>query len=203
MPMTHAQRQKVLEEIERKSIVDVSESLGITLVRQGQSYIWSEHDSFVLTPKKNAFYWNSRQVGGGSIKLVQVIKECTHAEALQYLQTVEAGAVETLKEPTPTNFHYYMKEHTQQNATIDYLLQERKLSRETIDFFFEQNLMAQSTYTDKETGQSEPVIVFKHVGLEEKIKGVALQGIWENKKLHGERGRLKRVWGNGYYGLTV
>ena len=63
--------------------------------------------------------------------------------------------------------------------------------------------MAQSTYTDKETGQSEPVIVFKHVGLEEKIKGVALQGIWKNKKLHGERGRLKRVWGNGYYGLTV
>ncbi|MFB5296996.1 ArdC-like ssDNA-binding domain-containing protein [Enterococcus faecalis] len=203
MPMTHAQRQKVLEEIEQKSIVGVAESLGITLVRQGQSYTWSEHDSFVLTPKKNAFYWNSRQVGGGSIKLVQVIKECTHAEALQYLQTVEAGAVETLKEPTPTNFHYYMKEHTQQNATIDYLLQERKLSRETIDFFFEQNLMAQSTYTDKETGQSEPVIVFKHVGLEEKIKGVALQGIWENKKLHGERGRLKRVWGNGYYGLTV
>lgn len=39
--------------------------------------------------------------------------------------------------------------------------------------------MAQSTYTDKETGQSEPVIVFKHVGLEEKIKGVALQGIWK------------------------
>lgn len=77
--------------------MDVAESLGITLVRQGQSYTWSEHDSFVLTPKKNAFYWNSRQVGGGSIKLVQVIKECTHAEALQYLQTVEAGAVETLK----------------------------------------------------------------------------------------------------------
>ncbi|MCV6015070.1 PcfD, partial [Enterococcus faecalis] len=47
MPMTHAQRQKVLEEIERKSIVDVAESLGITLVRQGQSYTWSEHDSFV------------------------------------------------------------------------------------------------------------------------------------------------------------
>ncbi|EKK0957474.1 DNA primase, partial [Enterococcus faecalis] len=89
MPMTHAQRQKVLEEIEQKSIVGVAESLGITLVRQGQSYTWSEHDSFVLTPKKNAFYWNSRQVGGGSIKLVQVIKECTHAEALQYLQTVE------------------------------------------------------------------------------------------------------------------
>ena len=55
MPMTHAQRQKVLEEIEQKSIVDVAESLGITLVRQGQSYTWSEHDSFVLTPKKNAF----------------------------------------------------------------------------------------------------------------------------------------------------
>lgn len=55
MPMTHAQRQKVLEEIERKSIVDVAESLGITLVRQGQSYTWSEHDSFVLTPKRMLF----------------------------------------------------------------------------------------------------------------------------------------------------
>lgn len=32
--------------------------------------------------------------------------------------------------------------------------------------------MAQSTYTDKETGQSEPVIVFKHVGLEEKLKAL-------------------------------
>ena len=37
---------------------------------------------------------------------------------------------------------------------------------------FEQNLMAQSTYTDKETGQSELVIVFKHVGLEEKLKAL-------------------------------
>ncbi|MBJ0398858.1 PcfD, partial [Enterococcus faecalis] len=51
MPTTHTQRQKILEEIEQKSIVDVAESLGITLVRQGQSYTWSEHDSFVLTPK--------------------------------------------------------------------------------------------------------------------------------------------------------
>ncbi|MGC3144867.1 DNA primase, partial [Enterococcus faecalis] len=82
------------------------------------------------------------------------------------LQTVEAGAVETLKGPNPTNFHYYMTEHTHQNATIDYMLQERKLSRETIDFFYEQNLIAKSTYKDKETGKSEPVIVFKHVGLE-------------------------------------
>lgn len=114
--------------------MDVAESLGITLVRQGQSYTWSEHDSFVLTPKKNAFIGTLAKLVVG-VLLVQVIKECTHAEALQYLQTVEAGAVETLKEPTPTNFHYYMKEHTQQNATIDYLLQERKLSRETIDFF--------------------------------------------------------------------
>ncbi len=63
--------------------------------------------------------------------------------------------------------------------------------------------MAQSTYTDKETGQSEPVIVFKHVGLEEKNQRRCLTRYWENKKLHGERGRLKHVWGNGYYGLTV
>lgn len=101
MPMTHAQRQKVLEEIEQKSIVGVAESLGITLVRQGQSYTWSEHDSFVLTPKKNAFYWNSRQVGGGSIKLVQVIKECTHAEVfrIQYTIVIKWGV--NASNPTP------------------------------------------------------------------------------------------------------
>ena len=200
---SHEERVKFEAIAQHKNIVDVATSLGISLVRQGQHFFWSEHDSFVLTPRKNAFYWNSRQFGGGPIQLVQTIKACSYGEAVRYLLKVEADTAVSFQEPTPSSFHYYMKEHAQQKAATDYLLHERKLSKETIDLFFSQGLIAQSTYTDKKTGQTEPVIVFKHFDSAHEIKGIALQGIWENKRIHGSKGRLKRTWGAGHYGLVL
>ncbi len=199
---THKEREEAWQKANSKSILDVAASLGMGLERSGGSYTWSEHDSFVITPKRNSFYWNSRQVGGGPIQMVQAVKECSLAQAVDYLQELDVKAFDASKEPPKPPFHYYMKENTDLRLTEEYLINERKLSPETINYFVAEGLLAQSTYKDKKTGEVEPVIVFKHKDPSGKIQGVALQGIIEDYNKH-DRGRLKRTFGDGFIGLSV
>lgn len=203
MAKNHKERVKALEEAEKKDIVDVAQSLGMGLIKQGNNYLWDEHDSFVFNTRKNLFYWNSRQKGGGAIQLVQIVKECSRPEAIEYLNNMELGTFEAIQETKKAPFHYYMKEHKKIQVSKDYLMNDRKLSKETIQFFISHGVMAQSTFKDKESGHTEPVIVFKHKDLEGNVKGISLQGIWGNHELHGKRGRLKKTYGNGFYGMSV
>lgn len=202
MTRTHKEREEAWQKANSKNILDVAESLGMGLERSGGSYTWSEHDSFVLTPKRNSFYWNSRQVGGGPIQMVQAVKECSLAQAVDYLQELDVKAFDASKEPPKPPFHYYMKEAIDLSMAEDYLMNERQLSEETIHYFVSEGLLAQSTYKDKKTGETEPVIVFKHKDPSGKIQGVALQGIVEDYNKH-DRGRLKRTFGDGFIGLSV
>ncbi|HBI2075871.1 TPA: DUF3991 domain-containing protein [Enterococcus faecalis] len=199
---THKEREEAWQKANSKSILDVATSLGMGLERSGSSYTWSEHDSFVITPKRNSFYWNSRMTGGGPIQMVQAVKECSVAQAVDYLQELDVKAFDASKDPPKTPFHYYMKEATDLSLTEDYLMNERQLSEETIHYFISEGLLTQSTYKDKKTGEVEPVIVFKHNDPSGKIQGVALQGIVEDYNKH-TRGRLKRTFGDGYIGLSV
>ncbi|EGO5140786.1 toprim domain-containing protein [Enterococcus faecalis] len=202
MTRTHKEREEAWQKANSKNILDVATSLGMGLERSGGSYNWSEHDSFVITPKRNSFYWNSRQVGGGPIQMVQAVKECSLAQAVDYLQELDVKAFDASKEPPKKPFHYYMKEAMDLSIAEDYLMNERQLSEETIHYFVSEGLLAQSTYKDKKTGETEPVIVFKHKDPSGKIQGVALQGIVEDYSKH-DRGRLKRTFGDGFIGLSV
>lgn len=202
MARTHKEREEAWQKANSKNILDVAASLGMGLERSGGSYTWSEHDSFVLTPKRNSFYWNSRMTGGGPIQMVQAVKECSVGKAVDYLQELDVKAFDVSKESPKTPFHYYMKEATDLSLTEDYLMNERQLSEETVHYFISEGLLAQSTYKDKKTGEVEPVIVFKHKDPSGKIQGVALQGIIEDYNKHA-RGRLKRTFGDGYIGLSV
>lgn len=203
MAQTHKERVKALEEAEKKDIVEVAQSLGMGLIKQGNNYLWEEHDSFVFNTRKNLFYWNSRQKGGGTIQLVQIVKECSYKEAISYLNQMELGVFEAIQEEKKPHFRYFMKEHPKMQATMDYLMNDRQLSEETIQFFISKGVLAQSTYKDKKSGQTEPVIVFKNKDLEGNVKSITLQGMWENHELHGKRGRLKKTIGNGFYGTSV
>lgn len=199
---THKEREEAWQNANSKSILDVAASLGMGLERSGGSYTWSEHDSFVITPKRNSFYWNSRQVGGGPIQMVQAVKECSLAQAVDYLQELDVKAFDASKEPPKPPFHYYMKENIDLSLTEEYLINERNLSPETINYFVAEGLLAQSTYKDKKIEEVEPVIVFKHKDPSGKIQGVALQGIVEDYNKH-DRGRLKRTFGDGFIGLSI
>ena len=187
---------RLKEMAKQKNILDVASSLGLELKKVGRTYAWIEHPSFKIDPDKNTFSWYSK---GNElrhqdvIKMVEVINNVSFKEALQYLIGTEAGIFDGSKVPKKEPFVYRVKEVKTFDYARKYLKEERGLSDETIDFFLSKGIMVQAVHRDYETGKTEPIIVFKHHNLEGKIVGGARQGIWYNKQLYPEKGRLKKT----------
>ena len=194
-------QQKLRDIAHGKDIVAVAHSLGMELEKTGKNYIWREHDSFVLDVRKNIFYWNSQGFGGDSIRLVELMKECSFKEAVAYLTETELQEKTTqIEKKRP--FHYYMQEHPNIDAVKAYLINERKLSEETVDHFYKAGIIAQATYKNPETNREETVLVFKNKDSSGKIRGVALQGITKTQA-DPHRPYLKKTLGDGFFGTKI
>lgn len=203
MATTHKEREESLKIAKGKDILSVAQSLGMNLIQQGRSYHWNEHDSLVINPQKNLFFWNSRQVGGSVIDLVMQIKEVPFKEAVSYLNEIDADVFKETQSQPKKAFHYYVEEHSSLDETINYLTKERQLSPEVVDFFISKGSIAQGTYRDKENNHEETAIVFKHRDLTNKIQGVSFQGVEPFPEIHEPRDYLKRTYGDGFYGFNV
>ena len=195
------------EEAKRLSIISVAEQLGMELKRTGSySYIWTEHDSFVIDARKNEFHWNSRTEFGDVIQLVQTIRGVSYKEAMHFLETGEFKAVDVeaqtaSKEP----FSYHLERYERQDfsASRSYLKAQRGLSDDTINFFISQGSIAEAIR--KKGDYFEPVIVFKYKDNTGFLAGASLQGIVENREHYPERGRLKQIMRNsdGQLGFSI
>ena len=195
------------EEAKRLSIISVAEQLGMELKRTGSySYIWTEHDSFVIDARKNEFHWNSRTEFGDVIQLVQTIRGVSYKEAMHFLETgefkeVDVEAQTASKEP----FSYHLERYERQDfsASRSYLKAQRGLSDDTINFFISQGSMAEATR--KKGDYFEPVIVFKYKDNTGFLAGASIQGIVENRVHYPERGRLKQIMRNsdGQLGFSI
>lgn len=198
-----------VEELKKLSILDVAEALGMELKRQGTDrYVWVEHESFVISPRRNIFSWFSRDVKGDVIKLVQTIREeqtgtrPSFKTAKHFLEVGEFPEVDMTAAPAPKltfEYRHERYEHTNPSWTKDYLKRERKLSEDTITFFFQQGNIAEISH--KMNDYSEPAIVFKFKNSQGKVMGASLQGIVENREKYPNRGYLKRILKNSD-GLT-
>ena len=195
------------EEAKNLSIISVAEQLGMELKRTGAySYIWTEHDSFVIDARKNDFHWNSRSEFGDVIQLVQTIQGVTYKEAMHFLETGEFKKVDLAAQIGPKEpFRYSLEryEHRDFKASRSYLRDQRGLSDDTIDFFLSQGSMAEATR--KKGDYFEPVIVFKYKDNTGFLAGASLQGVVENRVHYPERGRLKQIMRNsdGQLGFSV
>lgn len=199
---THKERQAAFEKAKNKNIVDVARDLDMNLLKNGRTYTWDLHDSLVIDPSKNIFYWNSQQFGGGVVKLVQTIKECDYKNALSYLAQSDVKSFEAVTEKRKP-FEYHLKEHRTIALATKYLREERGLSDDTIAFFHDKGVLAEASYTtDYENKKGEPVIVFKNIDNNQNIKGFSAQGIWR-KAEYGKRQHLKRNQGDGLSGMMV
>lgn len=187
-----------IEELKALSILEVAESLGMSLQRTGSyTYAWEEHDSFTINVRENYFNWFARSNGGDVIKMVQVVQEELTGEKLSFKQAkhfLEEGSfdvVDVTSVPEKEPFSYYLEPYeTKFIEAREYLKEVRGLSDETIDFFSEKGVLAQAT---KKTGNFyEPIIVFKSLNSQNEVIGASLQGIRENHDLY-ERGRLKQI----------
>ena len=199
-----------IEELKALSILEVAESLGMSLQRTGSyTYAWKEHDSFTINVRENYFNWFARSNGGDVIKMVQVVQEELTGEKLSFKQAkhfLEKGSfdvVDVTNVPEKEAFSYYLEPYeTKFIEAREYLKDVRGLSDETIDFFVEKNVLSQAT---KKTGDYyEPVIVFKSLDNQGEVIGASLQGIKENHDLY-ERGRLKQIMraSDGMTGMHV
>ena len=199
-----------IEELKALSILEVAESLGMSLQRTGSyTYAWEEHDSFTINVRENYFNWFARSIGGDVIKMVQVVQEELTGEKLSFKQAkhfLEEGSfdvVDVTNVPEKEPFRYYLEPYeTKFIEAREYLKEVRGLSDETIDFFREKNVLSQAT---KKTGDYyEPVIVFKSLDNQGEVIGASLQGIKENHDLY-ERGRLKQIMraSDGMTGMHV
>lgn len=198
-----------VEELKKLSILDVAEALGMELKRQGTDrYVWVEHESFVISPRRNIFSWFSRDVKGDVIKLVQTIREeqtgsrPSFKTAKHFLEVGEFPEVDMTAAPASKlafEYRHESYEHANTSWTRDYLRRERKLSEDTITFFFQQGSIAEISH--KMNDYSEPAIVFKFKNSQGKVMGASLQGIVENREKYPDRGYLKRILKNSD-GLT-
>lgn len=187
---------RLKELAKQKNILDVASSLRLELKREGRNYYWVEHPSFKINPEKNFFSWFSKGnelLGADVIKMVEVINNMSYKEALHYLLGTEVGTFDMTKVPKKEPFVYRVREVKTFDYARKYLKEERGLSDETIDFFLDKGVMVQAIHRDYETGKTEPMIVFKHLDIDGKIVGGARQGIWYNRKLYPDRGRLKKT----------
>ncbi|MFR1821652.1 MAG: hypothetical protein ACLSXK_10185 [Lactococcus petauri] len=149
---SYKDRERMIEEASNKNIVEVALSLGMRLRKVGQDYEWEEHDSLKLVTKKNYFYWNAQRIGGGTINLVKLMKECSKKEAVAYLTGKQLGNFTESVEPRK-EFKYYLKDGSDTSLMRAYFKNKRSLSDETIDFFISQGILSQANYKNRDTGK--------------------------------------------------
>ncbi|CAI3437060.1 toprim domain-containing protein [Enterococcus cecorum] len=201
---THEERKDFLNQINQLDIVEVAARLGMDLVKQGQSYTWATHDSFVIDTRKNYFYWNAQGIGGNAVKLVQTIQNVSFKQALKWLQEQDFTQVKTFQEKPREPFRYYLKETNRPGQGTTYLKDERGISDTTIQLFKSQGALAEGTNHSKD-GYSEPVLSFKSYNPEGKLVGATFQGVVYNVERYPKKGRMKLILPNsdGYQGVKV
>ncbi|OUZ19561.1 LPD1 domain-containing protein [Enterococcus cecorum] len=200
----HMDRKALLEQMNQLDIVEVASRLGMDLVKQGQSYTWSEHDSFVIDTRKNYFYWNAQGIGGNAVKMVQTVKNISFKEALKWLQEQDFTQVKTFQEKPREPFRYYLKETNRPGQGTTYLKDERGISDTTIQLFKSQGALAEGTNHSKD-GYSEPVLSFKSYNAQGQLVGATFQGVVFNPDRYPKKGRMKLILPNsdGYRGVKI
>ncbi len=200
----YKQRLKVAK---NRNILDVAQALGMNIEKRGGTYVWSEHDSLVIFPKKNNFKWFSQDVQGDPITLVEQVKNVEFKEALNFLNDPSLTSFDATKIKSENKpFRYFLKEHSNQRLAKDFLVNVRGLHPKTVDFFMDKGVLAQSSRYHKADQNSEPVVIFKSFNPQTKdLIGATLQGINENWEKYSKKGRLKEILANssGDFGVHV
>ncbi|CAI3428458.1 toprim domain-containing protein [Enterococcus cecorum] len=200
----YKQRLKVAK---NRNILDVAQALGMNLEKRGGTYVWSEHDSLVIFPKKNNFKWFSQDVQGDPITLVEQVKNVEFKEALNFLNDPSLTSFDATKVKSENKpFRYFLKEHSNPRLAKDFLVNVRGLHPKTVDFFMDKGVIVQSSRYHKADQNSEPVVIFKSFNPQTKdLIGATLQGINENWEKYPKKGRLKEILANssGDFGVHV
>lgn len=193
---------KQVKKAEKGDILEFADKAGVELVHTGHNeYKGVEHDSLVVTPSRNAWFWNSRNVGGiGALSFAKeyLLSEENLDKKERFLKAMdivtkaginEAETKEIKREP----FKFNPKEIDKRfNKAPAYLIQKRGLNKNLIQELHAQGIIEQDKF-------GNALFLWRDPETKE-IKGATKQGTWINHEKFGKRGTLKRIEPNSTYG---
>lgn len=125
---------------------DLLENLGEVVIPHGRkSYKLEKHDSLIITG--NMFFWNSKQVGGGAIKLLENLYNLSKENAIfcidTYLKLNQKKEVkkDVKKLENKQNKEYIYEFKDDFEKVKEYLVDKRKLDENIIKNFYDNDLI--------------------------------------------------------------
>lgn len=191
-----------VKKAEKGDILQLADKVGVELVHTGHNeYKGVEHDSLVVTPSRNAWFWNSRNVGGiGALSFAKeyllseekVDKKGRFLKAMDIVTKANINEGE-IKEIKREPFKFNSKEIDRNfNRASAYLTQKRGINPDLIQMLHAQGIIEQDKF-------GNALFLWRDPETEE-IKGATKQGTWINHEKFGKRGTLKRIEPNSTYG---
>lgn len=182
---------------EEKSILEVASFAGQTFDRAGSFYKGVEHDSLMIKPNDNAFFWNSRRGeknwSGSPIQFIQnpdlageLYRE-DFKDAVELLNSDDFGNADNIKiEKTTPDFKYDENNYVKRIdgfKSYNYLVEERKINTQLVDDLQDQNLIKQDHHNN---------VAFLWKDAEDNVVGQDLRGTSEKpfKKIETNHGNF-------------
>lgn len=182
---------------EEKSILEVASFAGQSFERTGSFYKGVEHDSLMIKPKDNAFFWNSRRGeknwSGSPIQFIQnpdlageLYRE-DFKDAVELLNSDDFGNSDNIKiEKTTPDFKYDENNYVKRIdgfKSYNYLVEERKINTQLVDDLQDQNLIKQDHHNN---------VAFLWKDAEDNVVGQDLRGTSEKpfKKIETNHGNF-------------
>lgn len=194
--------QEEIDKAEKASIIELANKIGVELIQTSHDQLKGvEHDSLVIIPSKNSWYWNSRSIGGkGGLSFIQdyVFADSTEergkkfVKAMKLLQKENVGECK-IKELKRKPFKF---NKTQIDRNFDraesYLTEKRGLSPTLVNELHKQGIIEQDKF-------GNALFLWKD-SVSNSIKGITKQGTCIDHNKFGKRGTLKRIEKNSEYG---
>lgn len=177
------------------NIVEFAEKVGIELNQTGSdSYKGVTHDSLVITPSTNAWFWNSRQIGGYGArsfaeKYILGESNLSNVErANKAVEMVNNAHVSTMPTKVKREPFVYNSNEISHKFDIakDYLSQQRGISEDTLVKLNKAKLIKQDM-------SGNALFIWRDPHIKQKVIGVSVQGTHINHKKYGKRGTLKHI----------
>lgn len=188
--------EHTVEEAKKASILDYAEKIGISVFQtSNDEYRLKEHDSCVIKPSKNLFYWNSCQVGGGPIEFAKnfgIDSSLSEADkfkaAVKNITDHNVSVAKVVKEPKEPFYHDVSKISARFDQARDYLVNVRNLDREFVDKLYDIGLIDQNNQGNVQFNWIDPNT--------RDVVGVSNQGTKVDYKKYPKRGTLKKIQKN-------
>lgn len=168
-------------------ILEVAERLGYNLIKVGNVYRDKEHDSLIVFPHTDTYYRYSKEQGGNAFNLIMNTLDCNFNEALKFVRNNNIENSFEIKkldeEIIEENKHLiFPKRSENSNKIIDYLSNERKISKNIIFDLIKRKIIFED---DKHN------LCFLGKNIEGEIKNILRRSI-ENKEFMTVKGSQKK-----------